>query len=192
MFYGWGKKRQALKILSKEGNYKKTNGLISIDAISEKVYVKMTAAAKSEDVSEYLFQLCKKLKENGSNSVTIFLDNNSTHKDKMRYNLWTELKMDEDTIDFKVRYVNIAPYSPDYNLAEYGIHLLRLKVLHHCSAKSTLDEKAVMIQDYLKNNQLFPEGGIKNTINHILNLNRNSNQKENKSNKIDTLKLCSN
>lgn len=130
----------------------------------------MTATANAEDISDYFFQLCKEVKENGNNSVTIFLDNNSTHKDKMRYNLWCMLNANETTSDFKVKYVNIAPYSPDYNLAEYAIHLLRLNVLHHCSAKSTLDDRAEMIRNYLKNNHLFSKDGVENTINRILQL----------------------
>jgi hypothetical protein len=130
----------------------------------------MTQTAKSEDIADYLVQVCKDIKNDGSNSVTIFLDNNKTHKDRMRYKLWQTLKADENTVDFKVNYVDIAPYSPDYNLAEYAIHLLRLNVLHHCSPKLTLDEKIEMIQNFMQNNHLFSKVGLENTVNHILNL----------------------
>lgn len=170
LFYGWGKKRQALKIPSQEGSYKKTNGLISIDATSGKEYVEMMPSSKADDVADYLSQVCTKIKNDGNNVVTIILDNNRTHKDKMRYNLWLALKSNELMIDFIVKYVYIAPYSPDYNLAEYAIHLLRVNVLHHCSPKLTLDDKETMVRNYLQNNHLFSKPGLENTLAHILNL----------------------
>jgi transposase len=170
LFYGWGKKNQALKIPSQEGNYKKTNGLIAINAISGKEYIKMTVTAKAEDVANYFLQLLSDLRREGCNSASIILDNNPSHKDKMRYILWQSLKSIESMIDFKVNFINTPPYSPDYNLAEYAIHQLRVKVLHHCSAKLTLEERETLVQNYLKCNRIFSEAGITNTINHILAL----------------------
>lgn len=88
----------------------------------------------------------------------------------MRYNLWLSLKSNKDTEDFKVNYEYIAPYSPNYNLAEYAIHLLRLKVLHHSSPKLSLSEKDDLIKNYFKNHHLLDAIEVENIINHILNL----------------------
>ena len=115
-------------------------------------------------------KICIELKKDYKDILTIFLDNNSSHKNAFQYNLWLALKSNEVTSNFKVNYEYIAPYSPDYNLAEYAIHLLKLNVLHHSSPKLTLEEKEIMIKNYLKNNHLFTKDGVKNTINHILKL----------------------
>ena len=130
----------------------------------------MTQTAKAEDVSEYFYKLCLNLQSKGNSTLTIILDNNRTHKDKMRYHLWHLLKSNKDTINFKVNYMDIAPYSPDYNLAEYAIHLLRLNILHYCHANLSLNQKEQMIQDYFQNNHLFTETGVKNIINRIIEL----------------------
>lgn len=71
------------------------------------------------------------LKE-GYDKIWIILDNNSTHKKKMQRLLQHKLdklytnsnleKLIEITFDYT------PPYSPDYNLAEYVIRIIRQKI----------------------------------------------------------------
>ena len=130
----------------------------------------MSSVAKAEDIANYFLQIFSDVRKEGNNFATVILDNNPSHKDRMRYTLWQSLKSIESMIDFKVNFINTPPYSPDYNLAEYAIHLLRTKVLHHCSEKLSIEERELLIQDYLVNNHIFTVNGTNNTINHILAL----------------------
>ncbi len=76
----------------------------------------------------------------------------------------------QDLKDFEIRFFYTPPYSPDFNLVEYIIHQLRLKLLHRLPSKTTLEEVKNKIINYLKSNQLQTKEQIKNTINHILKL----------------------
>ncbi len=39
-----------------------------------------------------------------------------------------------------IEFIHIPPYSPEFNLAEYLIHQLRLKLLHHLPLGTTIAE----------------------------------------------------
>lgn len=39
----------------------------------------------------------------------------------------------------EIEFIHTPPYSPDYNLVEYLIHQLRLKLLHHQPAGTTIE-----------------------------------------------------
>jgi transposase len=143
--------------------------LLSIDAVSGKEFIKLSKTAKADDLVEYFYSLCVDLYIDGYKKLTVILDNNQTHKDKMRYNLWQYLKSNTTINDFQIRYINIAPYSPDYNLAEYAIHQIRLKILHHCSEKMNIEERESAILNYLSKYHIF-NSGVSNIINHILSI----------------------
>jgi hypothetical protein len=68
------------------------------------------------------------------------LDNNPTHKLKMKNLLNQHLQSlgleDKITVEF----IHTPTYSPDFNLAEYEIHLLRLEHLHHLPSSVTIAE----------------------------------------------------
>ena len=65
----------------------KVNGLLSVDAISGEEYLQLKSKAKSEDIASYFANLCDDLSNLGDRQVTIILDNNSTYKDKMKFQL---------------------------------------------------------------------------------------------------------
>ena len=144
--------------------------MISVDAITGEEHVKLTNEAKTEDVVDYFYYLSLDSKNKGYNKMTIILDNNATHKDKMRYMLWLKMRSDKRLEDFRIEYINTPAYSPDFNLAEYMIHLLRLKLLHHLPSNLGLDDIEEKIKKYLSQNQLQSIQQIKNTINRIYNL----------------------
>ena len=41
----------------------------------------------------------------------------------------------------KVEFLHAPPYSPGFDLAEYIIHLLRLRFLHHLPLNVTIEQK---------------------------------------------------
>ncbi len=72
--------------------------------------------------------------------------------------------------DFGLKFINTPSYSPDFNVAEYIIHQLRLTLLHHLPADVTLADVETKIINFFKDNQLQTPQQIANTINHILKL----------------------
>ena len=76
----------------------------------------------------------------------------------------------------KVEFLHTPPYSPksksriNFNLAEYIIHLLRLKFLHHLPLNTTIDQIEQKLSDYFLSHQLQTSKQIKNTIRHICDL----------------------
>jgi transposase len=146
------------------------NGLLAVDAHSGQEYIKLTPKAKTEDLVDYFYDLALQAQKEGFNQLTLILDNNSTHKDKMRYYLWLKLKTKPELLHFRVNYLYTPTYSPNFNLAEYIIHLIRLNLLHHLPANVTLDDIKNKISNFFLLNQLQTPLQILNTINHILKL----------------------
>lgn len=71
---------------------------------------------------------------------------------------------------FTISFIHTPAYSPNYNLVEYLIHLLRQKLIHHKSHKETLEETVQRIEKHLDNSQLQTAEQIKETINRIYQL----------------------
>ena len=88
----------------------------------------------------------------------------------MRALLSTMMRSNPELNDFNVKFMYTPRYSPDFNLAEYLIHQLRLQVLHHQPSNLSLNDMIQTIMNYLSTHKLQSEDQIKNTINHILKL----------------------
>lgn len=71
---------------------------------------------------------------------------------------------------FDVEFIYTPPYSPNFNLTEYIIHLLRLELLHHLPVDITIDMIREKLEKYFQLNQLQTPEQIQNTIGHILAL----------------------
>jgi transposase len=110
--------------------------------------------AKTEDVSSYFAELCLDCVHQGVKNLTVFLDNNTTHKQKMRNLL--QVKLAELNIQghIELEFLYTPPYSPNFNLAEYLVHQLRLQVLHHQPVDLTIQLVREKLQQYLHLNQL--------------------------------------
>jgi len=147
----------------------KVNGFLSVDAISGKEYLILSPDAKTEDVT-YMALLCDDMAQEGYEKLSIFLDNNSTHKDKMKQQLNSLLSALGLSDKICLEFIHIPPYSPKFNLAEYLIHQLRLKLLHHLPLGTTMADIEEKIEIYFQNHQLQTPQQIQNTINHIYNL----------------------
>ena len=187
MFYGWAEKNTRPQIPSNEKKKRhKVNGLLSIDAISGEEHLQLKSKAKSEDIASYFGLLCDDLSNQGYRKVTIILDNNSTHKDKMKSQLETLMSALDIKDKIKVEFLHTPPYSPDFNLTEYIIHLLRLRFLHHLPLNVTIEQierearwgfpslcnhvVEQKLSDYFLSHQLQTPEQIENTIRHICDL----------------------
>ena len=91
-YYGWAEKNTRPQVPSDESKKReKLNGLLAIDAVSGEEFLRLVPTAKTEDIALYFGELCKDSIREGMKHLTIILDNNSTHKDKLRRYLWAEL-----------------------------------------------------------------------------------------------------
>lgn len=114
--------------------------MISVDAVSGEIFLQLQPKSKTEDVAQYLADLCKDASGENIEKISIVLDNNPTHKLRMKSLLNEHLQSlgldDKITVEF----IHTPAYSPDFNLAEYEIHLLRLEHLHHLPSSVTIAE----------------------------------------------------
>jgi transposase len=102
--------------------------------------------------------------------LTIILDNNSTHKYKLHRYLWAELFTSGIEEQITVEFVYTPPYSPNFNLVEYLIHLLRLRLLHHLPSDKSIEQVEMRIKSFFETKQLQTPLQIANTIQHIYKL----------------------
>jgi hypothetical protein len=117
----------------------KLNGLLAVDAVSGEEFLRLVPTAKTEDLALYFGELCRDCVQEKIKHLTMILDNNSPHKDKLCRYLWAELFTSGIDEQITVEFVYIPPYSPNFNLVEYLIHLLRFRLLHHLpTSTSTL------------------------------------------------------
>ncbi len=170
-FYGWARKNTRFSVPSNESQKRaRINGFLAIGAETGKEYLTFSKESNAEAVGDFFYELALTINAEGFSGMQITLDNNSTHKDKMRYYLWLKLRANPELHHFRVRFNNTPAYSPDFNLAEYIIHQIRLQLVHHAPANTTLDELQTTILEYLATHQLQTKEQITRTINHILKL----------------------
>ena len=148
----------------------KLNGLLAVDASSGEEFLRLVAIAKTEDLALYFGELCKECIQARIKHLTIILDNNSTHKDKLRRYLWAELFTLGIDEQITVEFMYTPPYSPDFNLVEYLIHLLRLRILHHLPSGTSIEEVERRLLTFFETQQLQTPIQISKTIQHIYNL----------------------
>lgn len=158
------------RVPSYEKNRSVRYGFLSIDAHDGEEYIDFAKKLNSETVAEYLQALAGDAQQAGYTLLTIIIDNNSMHKDKMRYELWLRMHQGHDFDRFRVRFLDTPRYSPEMNLAEYIIHQLRRRLLHHISSRPKIDELCRKIKTSLQSTQLQTKEQIRATINHILKL----------------------
>ncbi len=117
-----------------------------------------------------MHHVAQQVNAEGFAGICVTLDNNSTHKDTMRYYLWLKLRATPGLENFRIRFNNTPAYSPDFNVAEYVIHQLRLKLLHHLPANTPLSDITTRVLTYLKTHQLQTKEQIVRILQRILKL----------------------
>lgn len=142
----------------------KLNGLLGVDAVSGEEFLRLTPVAKTEDIALYFGELCQESVRQKINKLTIILDNNSTHKQKLRHYLKAELLLREIEQQIAVEFIYLPPYSPNFNLAEYLIHLVRLKLLHYLPIATDIEQVEIRLKRFFETQQLQTAIQIKNTI----------------------------
>jgi hypothetical protein len=184
--YGWAMRNTRPQVRSNEAKREKINGLLAIDLINAKEYLKLEQVAKTPEIAQYIVNLTlDQLKDNPQlQTINFCLDNNPTHKTKLR-TLMAEItielykkrkgkKRHKYLPKFKdfptINFFYFAPYSPDDNPVEYDIRLMRQLCLHHLPINTTLDQLASQLQTKIQNQQFMTPQKLQNTIKHILTL----------------------
>lgn len=170
LFYGWAERNTRPEVPSDERTRHKLNGLLCVDTHSGEEYLRLRPQAKTEDVSEYLAELCLDSVELGYTRLCIILDNNPTHKLKMQAQLATHLEQMGLAQSIEVEYLYLPSYSPKLNLVEYVIHLLRLRFLHHLPIGTTLEQIEQQLNQFLDSQQFLSSEQVHKTLNFIFSL----------------------
>jgi transposase len=170
MFYGWAERNTRPEVKSNERKRNKLNGLLCVDAHSGEEYFRLSPQAKTEDISEYVAELCLDCVELGYHSLCIILDNNPTHKKKMQAQLATHLEQMGLSSSIQVEFLYVPSYSPKLNLVEYVIHLLRLRFLHHLPVGTTLSQIEQKLNQFFDSQQFLSAEQVQKTLNFIFSL----------------------
>jgi hypothetical protein len=80
---------------------------------------------------------------------------------------WLREELVKREIKIELEFIHTPSYSPNFNLAEYEIHLLRLQELHHLPSDITIAEIEKKLEGV---KVLMSPEQIKNTLNHIYSL----------------------
>jgi hypothetical protein len=165
--YMWGQVGQQPVVKSNEKNRHRTNGFISIDAISAQTTVWQSEIAQAQQVAEFCLILAQNAQNENKKALKIVLDNNKTHLKKMK-TIFGQLAI-ENQITVTVSWIHTARYAPKYNLAEYAIAILRKKATHHLPTDFTIDQVCHRINRILNEEEIMTKQQVHNTIDHILN-----------------------
>jgi transposase len=178
--YSWALKNTRPQVKSNESKREKLNGLLAIDLITAKEYLKLEPIAKTLDIAKYMVNLTLDLLADYPRLQTIdlFLDNNPTHKKKLIATINEIYKERADELCKTYNLTNInqlpqinffyfAPYSPDDNPVEYDIRLIRQLALHHLPLDTTLEQIKIQLTEKLQSKRFMTATKLQNTLKHI-------------------------
>lgn len=66
--------------------------MLSVDAVTGEIYLQLETHSKTENVSQYLRDLCEDTFKDNIEKLVIVLDNNSMHKEKIKKQLREHLQ----------------------------------------------------------------------------------------------------
>ena len=135
---------------------------MAIEIASTKCFFETETSMKADSVALCIHKTAQHLQQADFQKVIFYLDQNSTHKIKMKYNL---ALLDKLNIVIEFRY--IPSYSPKLNIVEYLIHRIRQKKLHHAPHSRNLKDVVVELKDFLHLKLPFSVDSIYNTFDHI-------------------------
>jgi transposase len=168
LYYAWAERNHKPEVPSNEKRKRhKVNGMLSVNAVSGEIYLQLKEKSKTEDVVAYLADLASDAHLDKIKRLLIILDNNPTHKQKMIGLLIKEIANRGLSKKIALEFMYTPAYSPDFNLAEYEIHLLRLQELHHLPSDTSIPKITAKLKDI---NILMNPSQISNTLKHIYSL----------------------
>ncbi len=126
--------------------------------------------AKSADIAAYFADLIRHYDLRRFLRLDIFLDRNTTHKEKMQRLLAELLANDTHKTTIEVHFHLMPAYSPKLNLVEYAIHQIRQQALHHADCKHSLAVFVERIKEICSTGKIFSKEQIINILGYIESL----------------------
>lgn len=170
-YYGWAKRNTRPQVKSNEASRKRLNGLLAIDVESGEEYLWLSSHAQSDDVARYMAHLTEEMDKLGVERLEVVLDQNTTHKQKMQQLFQEELTklslLERRKIKTEVFFTYLPAYSPQLNVVEYAIHLLRQRCLHHRPYNMKMPQIEQHIREELLKRKLLNPGQITNILQFI-------------------------
>lgn len=163
----WGEVGKQPQIRSNEKNRTRTNGFVSVDAISGEIDLWQSSVAKAPQVAEFCFRQVQLALKNDFQKLYIVLDNNKTHLKAMKA-IFNQMLTDNN-LSIEVIFKHTASYAPKYNPAEYIISIIRRKILHHMAADFTIEQVCERMIEIAQTELLQTKEQVWNTIDHVLN-----------------------
>jgi DDE superfamily endonuclease len=146
------------------------NAFLGIEVHSAQCFFETHDKMKSDSVALSIHNTAIELQKEKFEKAIFYIDQNPTHKNLMQYNL---ALLSNREIEIEIKY--IPSYSPNLNIVEFLIHLIRQKKLHHAPHERNLDQIVVELTDYLQLQFPFEKATIYNILNHIMKNMQNVN-----------------
>lgn len=141
---------------------KRINAFLAIEIATAECFFEAHTTMRSDSVALCLQHTAQDLQQNGFEKVIFFLDQNTAHKNMMRYNLALLPRL-----NIRIEFRYFPPYSPKLNIVEFLIHRIRQKKLHHAPHSRNLPEITADLKEYLNHKKTFSIESIHNTLDHI-------------------------
>lgn len=168
--YAWTEKNTAPALPSNESRREKVNGFLAVELGSGKTTVDFQAQAKTENAVAVLALVVLRYVQLGFEQITFILDNCRIHGAKMKTALAELLAQIPQAQDVTVAFLHTPAYSPQFNPAEYVIHLVRQQALYHLPAFMTVEARAERVNSHLAQAPPITPQQIKNILRHIYRL----------------------
>ena len=121
--------------------------------------------ARSADVAACFAYLAAHYQQRGYRQLDVFLDRNPTHQERMQAQLAGLLAQAGTTL--RVRFHSLVVYSPQLNLVEYVIHLLRHQALHRRPYYLRLAELQQQVEQCCAQPHFLPYVQVLNLMDHL-------------------------
>jgi transposase len=133
---------------------------LGVEIATADCFLEAHPTLKADGVALAIHHMAQQLQAQGFQKIICYLDQSSTHKTLMKYNLALLTH-----IPIEIRY--LPPYSPKLNVVEFLIHLVRLKKLHHAPHTRDLTATKQELEHWIQQ-QPFEAEKLHNIIDHIL------------------------
>lgn len=165
--YAWAEKNTAPALPSNERRREKVNGFLAVELGSGNTTVDFQAQAKTENAVAVLALIVLRYAQLGYQHITFILDNCRIHGAKMKAALAELLAEMPQAQGVAITFLHTPAYSPQFNPAEYLIHLIRQRSLYHLPASMTVEDRAERVRRHLAQAPPQTPQQIKNILRHI-------------------------
>lgn len=171
--YAWAGKNTSPKVPSDEKGRQRLNGFLAVDLVSGKTTADFQPQAKAENVVLALAMVVLRYAALGFSRVVLVLDNCRIHGKAMKAGLAELLAESAMAQGVAVEFLHTPVYSPDFNPAEYLIHLVRKHSLYHLPCDLDVWARAERIRGHLAQAPPQTPEQMANILRHIYGLPKN-------------------